>query len=129
MSARTLYILPVTRENIKHPCRIRRCRRRGTAAEHSSLLERFAQDDRVRIRNPRHNLQIKFTRPIGNGNEFVAYVDAIGQLDGESSIIDWKTTGARYPDQPEGLLALDRVPGHAPGTIAVYGICETGRQH
>jgi len=24
----------------------------------------------------------------------------------ERSVIDWKTTGARYPDQPEGLLAL-----------------------
>ena len=66
------------------------------------LLTRFVQDDRVQIRNPRRNLQIKFTRPIGNGNEFVAYVDAIGQLDGERSVIDWKTTGARYPDQPEG---------------------------
>jgi len=26
------------------------------------LLERFAQDDRIRIRQPRRNLQIKFTR-------------------------------------------------------------------
>ena len=71
------------------------------------LLTRFVQDDRVRIRNPRRNLQIKFSRPIGNGNDFVAYIDAIGQLDGEQSVIDWKTTGARYPDQPAGLLALD----------------------
>ncbi len=51
----------------------------------------------MQIRNPRRNLQIKFTRPIGNGNEFVAYVDAIGQLDGERSVIDWKTTGAATP--------------------------------
>ena len=50
------------------------------------LLERFAQDDRVRIRNPRRNLQIKFSRPIGSTNEFVAYVDAIGQLNGERSV-------------------------------------------
>ena len=28
------------------------------------LLERFAQDDRVRIRQPRRNLQIKYTRPL-----------------------------------------------------------------
>jgi len=62
------------------------------------LLARFVQDDRVRIRNPRRNLQIKYNRPIGNGNDFVAYIDAIGQLDGEQSVIDWKTTGARYPD-------------------------------
>jgi hypothetical protein len=71
------------------------------------LLERFVQDDRVRIPNPRRNLQIKFSRPIANNNEFVAYIDAIGQLDGERSVIDWKTTGARYPEEPLGLLALD----------------------
>jgi hypothetical protein len=71
------------------------------------LLERFAQDDRVQIPRPRRNLQIKFTRPIGKTNEFVAYIDAIGQLDGVRSVIDWKTSAARYPEQPEGLLALD----------------------
>ena len=71
------------------------------------LLERFAQDDRVRIRCPRRNLQIKFTRPLSPANEFVAYIDAIGQLDGVRSVIDWKTTSARYPDEPDGLLALD----------------------
>lgn len=71
------------------------------------LLERFAQDDRVRVRNPRRNLQIKFIRPIGHGNEFIAYIDAIGQLDGIRTVVDWKTSSARYPDQPEGLLALD----------------------
>jgi hypothetical protein len=72
------------------------------------LLERFAQDDRVRIRNPRRNLQIKFSCPIGNGNEFVAYIDAIGQLDGEHSVIDWKTTGARYPEHPGDTGAQPR---------------------
>ncbi len=71
------------------------------------LLERLAQDDRVHIRQPRRNLQIKFSRPMGEKNEFVAYIDAIGDLDGVRSVIDWKTTGARYPEQPEGLLALD----------------------
>ena len=71
------------------------------------LLERFVQDDRVRIPRPRRNLQIKFIRPIGKTNEFVAYIDAIGQLDGVRAVIDWKTSAARYPDQPEGLLALD----------------------
>ncbi len=47
------------------------------------LLERFAQDDRVRIRQPRRNLQIKFTK------------------------LEWKTTASRYPEEPAGLLALD----------------------
>src|SRR6185369_5411163 len=55
------------------------------------LLNRFCQDDRVRIRQPRRNLQIKFIRPLsdpnqfstkgtnesGSGrNEFVGYIDA-----------------------------------------------------
>jgi hypothetical protein len=71
------------------------------------LLERFAQDDRVRIRNPRCNLQVKITRRLSSANDFVAYIDAIGELDHKHSIIDWKTSSARYPDQPSGLLALD----------------------
>jgi len=71
------------------------------------LLERFSQDDRVRIRQPRRNLQIKFVRPLPNGNEFVAYVDALGRLDGTARLLEWKTTSARYPEEPEGLLALD----------------------
>jgi hypothetical protein len=71
------------------------------------LLERFAQDDRVRIRCPKRNLQVKFTRSLACGSEFVSYVDAIGELDGTKCILDWKTTGSRYPEQPEGLLSLD----------------------
>src|SRR3954452_4326589 len=71
------------------------------------LLERFVQDDRVRIRQPRRNLQVKFTRPISGNNEFVAYVDAIGQLDGKRCLLEWKTTSARYPEEPQGLLSLD----------------------
>ena len=71
------------------------------------LLERLAQDDRVRIHQPRRNLQVKLVRPFSNGNDFVAYVDAIGYLDATRCLIEWKTTGSRYPEQPEGLLALD----------------------
>jgi len=51
------------------------------------LLDRFCQDDRVLIRQPRRHLQIKFTRPVSKNNEFVAYVDAIGKLDGERCLI------------------------------------------
>ena len=40
------------------------------------LLDRFAQDGRIRIRQPRRNLQIKFTKPLTGQNDFVAYVDA-----------------------------------------------------
>jgi PD-(D/E)XK nuclease superfamily len=71
------------------------------------LLDRFCQDDRIRIRQPRRNLQIKFVRPLMDKNEFVAYVDAIGRLDGTGSLLEWKTTSSRYPEEPEGLLALD----------------------
>src|SRR5438270_11768501 len=38
------------------------------------LLDRFCQDGRVRIRHPRRNLQIQFSRPFPGGNDFVAYV-------------------------------------------------------
>ncbi|PYX24613.1 MAG: hypothetical protein DMG82_07800 [Acidobacteria bacterium] len=64
------------------------------------LLERFAQDDRVRVRQPRKNLQIKATRPLPKGSEFVAYVDAIGCLDGTRCLLEWKTTSTRYPEEP-----------------------------
>src|SRR6266436_10332762 len=71
------------------------------------LLERFAQDDRIHIREPRKNLQIKFTQSLPNGNDFVAYIDAIGHLDGTRCLLEWKTTTSRYPEEPAGLLALD----------------------
>ena len=67
------------------------------------LLTRFCQDDRVRIYQPRRNLQIKFTRPIEK-NEFVAYIDGIGKLDGTRCLLEWKTSSHRYPEEPEGLL-------------------------
>ena len=69
------------------------------------LLDRFAQDDR--IRQPQQNSQVKFTKPLYGQNDFVAYIDAIGELDGTSSLLEWKTTASRYPEEPIGLLALD----------------------
>ena len=71
------------------------------------LLDRFCQEDRIRIRQPRSELQIKFTRPVSRTNDFVAYVDAIGKLDGERCLIEWKTTSSRYSEEPDGVLALD----------------------
>src|SRR5881409_491009 len=71
------------------------------------LVERFCQDDRIRIRQPRRNLQIKFMRPVSEKNDFVAYVDAIGKLDGTRCLLEWKTSSSRYPEEPGGLLALD----------------------
>jgi hypothetical protein len=71
------------------------------------LLDRFCQEDRVRVPQPRRNLQIKFVRPLSGGSEFVAYVDAIGKLDGRGCLLEWKTTSSRYQEEPDGLLALD----------------------
>lgn len=71
------------------------------------LLDRFCQEDRIRIRLPRRNLQIKFTRQVSPQNDFVGYIDAIGKLDGTPCLLEWKTTSSRYPEQPDGLLALD----------------------
>jgi hypothetical protein len=71
------------------------------------LLERLAQDDRIHIRYPRSNLQRKLVRDLSGGNDFVAYLDAVGTLDGQRTLLEWKTTTARYPEEPQGVLALD----------------------
>ena len=79
----------------------------GMLQQGVKLLERFCQEDRVRISRPRQNLQIKFVRPLSGSNEFIAYVDAIGKLDGQGCLLEWKTSSCRYPEEPDGLLALD----------------------
>jgi PD-(D/E)XK nuclease superfamily len=71
------------------------------------LLHMFAQDNRVRIRQPEKNLQLKMLRALPNGSEFLAYIDAIGTIDGQRFLIDWKTTTSRYAEEPDGLLSLD----------------------
>src|SRR6202035_5777151 len=71
------------------------------------LLQRVVQDGRVRIHNPGKNLQIKILRSLPGGAEFVAYLDAIGEVDGLHCLIDWKTTTSRYPEGPDGLHSLD----------------------
>ena len=71
------------------------------------LLQLFAQQDRIRIRRPKKNLQLKMIRPLPGEDQFVAYIDAIGEIDGTCHLIDWKTTTSRYPEEPLGLLSLD----------------------
>jgi hypothetical protein len=71
------------------------------------LLQMFAQADRIRIRRPKNDLQQRLIRSLPNGNEFVSYIDAIGEIDGQRHLIDWKTTTSRYPEEPQGLLSLD----------------------
>src|SRR6202035_3667702 len=40
-------------------------------------------------------------------SDFVAYVAAMGKLEGRRCLREWKTSSSRYPEEPEGLLALD----------------------
>ncbi len=72
-----------------------------------TLLERFCQENRVRIPNPTERLQVKVSRRLCANSEFVSYIDAIGELDQVPCLIEWKTTSARYPEEPSGLVALD----------------------
>jgi hypothetical protein len=71
------------------------------------LLERFVQDGRVAIAEPRMQQQMQFTRRLSSGNTFVAYVDALGELDNQLCVLEWKTSSARYSEEPAGLTALD----------------------
>lgn len=57
---------------------------------------------RISVVKPRPGLL-----PRAGGNDFVAYIDAIGGVDGTPCLIEWKTTSARYAEAPDGLLALD----------------------
>src|SRR5262249_41224176 len=58
------------------------------------LLERFSQDDRVHVAQSGKKLQLKFVGPFSEPNEFVAYIDAIGRLDGRACLLQWKTTSS-----------------------------------
>src|SRR6202795_4461170 len=71
------------------------------------LLERFAQDNRIHIPEPEQHLQIKVLRDLPNANQFVGFIDAIGERDGVHCIIDWKTVTGRFPEAPMELLMLD----------------------
>lgn len=73
------------------------------------FLEIFASQERIQITEPVKHLQPKFQKRLGPKDEFIAYVDAIGSLDGISpTIIDWKTTSSSYPSSPDGIVSLDQ---------------------
>ncbi len=57
----------------------------------------------LEISDPSENTQIKLNRTLAGGNEFVSYIDAIGELDGQRCLIDWKTTTSRYSEDPRWL--------------------------
>src|SRR6202000_2066293 len=63
------------------------------------LLERLAQDNRIQLSEPKLNMQVKLAKSLPGGNDFVAYLDAVGTLDGNHVLLEWKTTTARYPEE------------------------------
>jgi len=72
------------------------------------LLEQFVRDERIVVPEPLRNLQVKYLQRLSESSEFVAYVDALGALDGRECLLEWKTSGARYPEEPAGLFSLDQ---------------------
>ena len=73
----------------------------------TQLLERFAQEDRLRVGTPQQHLQFKVLRRLDAQSDFVGYIDAIAELDGVQTVVDWKTSGSCYPTEPAGILRLD----------------------
>jgi hypothetical protein len=59
------------------------------------LLELFVQDGRVQIHQPHSHQQVRFTRTLSSGNSFVAFVDAVGELDSTPCVLVRKTSSAR----------------------------------
>jgi hypothetical protein len=73
-------------------------------------------------------------RELPNANQFVAYIDAVGELDGTQCLMDWKTTTNRYPAEPAGLLTLDPqlicyswITGISEVALAVFGCNEVAK--
>src|SRR5207302_10808142 len=79
----------------------------GMLREGLLLLQQLVKDGRIRIQDPRHSLQVKSLRRLPPHDDFVAYIDAIGRLDGIRCLMDWKTTGSRYPEGVGNFLSLD----------------------
>ena len=46
----------------------------------------------------RHSAAGPAPRNLSSGNSFVAFVDAIGELDSTPFVLEWKTSSARYPE-------------------------------
>ena len=73
------------------------------------LLEQFRAEARVEVADPARNLATKYVRRIGARDQYVAYLDAIGSLDGIApTILEWKTTTSSYPSSPDGIVSLDQ---------------------
>lgn len=72
----------------------------------------FAQADRVCIPRARENLQLKLIRSLPNGNEFVAFIDAVGEIAGlsmqkmyfPSSMYEMASSCVSFQEVPSGLI-------------------------
>jgi hypothetical protein len=72
------------------------------------LLDQFRRDTRVLINNGETDFQVKFRRPLPMSQKhFLAYVDAVGYVDGRACLIEWKTTTQSYPENLGRVLELD----------------------
>src|SRR5262249_17530099 len=72
------------------------------------LLEKFRSDCRVLIEDGRTDFQVKFRRPLPlSQKHFLAYVDAVGYVDGRGCLIEWKTTTQSFPCNLGRLVELD----------------------
>ena len=64
------------------------------------LLEQFARDNRIRVRQ---QAKLAEDRPLALKRQRVCGLCRCHRpLDGTRRLLEWKTTSARYPEQPEG---------------------------
>ena len=72
------------------------------------LLVLFRNHPRVQIEDGRTDFQVKIRRLLPmSERDFLAYIDAIGWVDGIHSLIEWKTSTQAYPESRPRLLELD----------------------
>jgi hypothetical protein len=73
-----------------------------------TLLQLFQQHQRVQIEDGRTDFQVKFRRPLSlSQRHFLAYLDALGYVDGISCLIEWKTSTQCYPSSLPRMIELD----------------------
>src|SRR5512136_68952 len=72
------------------------------------LLDQFRTDQRVQIEDGRTDFQVKIRRPLSfSPRHFLAYIDAVGWVDGIHCLIEWKTSTQAYPEHLGRVLELD----------------------
>ena len=71
------------------------------------LLQKFVQDDRVRIHHPESDLQVKLARDLPGNNEFVAYIDALGRTRWQAVLDRLEDYDESLLGRADGLLSLD----------------------